>query len=90
MPERRKLAAYKLPFAAFLALLALNGALKKIDNLFWLSSAEYGLASRAADGILYNGVAYRTRSLSSYILTHAVTNLLLGLWIMKTKQWGLS
>jgi hypothetical protein len=49
MPERRKLAAYTLPFAVFLALLALNGALKKIDNLFWLSSAEYGLASRAAD-----------------------------------------
>jgi len=49
MPERRELAAYTLPLAAFLALLAVNGALKKIDNLFWLSSAEYGLAGRAAD-----------------------------------------
>ncbi|PYL37989.1 MAG: hypothetical protein DMF34_08410 [Verrucomicrobia bacterium] len=49
MPERRKLAAYTLPLAAFLALLALNGALKKIDNLFWLSSAEYGLAGCPAD-----------------------------------------
>src|SRR6266487_2163005 len=222
MPERRKLAAFTLPLAAFLALLALNGALKKIDNLFWLSSAEYwlyptqtilcgalliwfrrqydfdrlcrpffagfvaivvflvwispqaflgfsartlgfnpdifagqslpyrltiifrflrlvvvvpfideifwrgfllrffvdenfgrvrfgtfswlsfagvtlgfGFSHAAADlpaallaGILYNGVAYRTRSLSSCILTHAVTNLLLGLWIIKTKQWG--
>jgi CAAX prenyl protease-like protein len=222
MPEKRKLAAYTLPFAAFLALLALNGALKKIDNLFWLSSAEYwlyptqailcgglliwfrhkydfdrlrrpffagfiavvvflvwispqaflgfsartlgfnpdifarqpllywlttifrflrlvvvvpfveeifwrgfllrflvdenfgrvrfgtfsllsfavvmlgfGFSHAAADwpaalltGILYNGVAYRTKSLSSCILAHAVTNLLLGLWIMKTKQWG--
>jgi len=39
-------------------------------------------------GALYNGVAYRTKSLSSCVLTHAVTNLLLGLWIMKTKQWG--
>jgi CAAX prenyl protease-like protein len=39
-------------------------------------------------GAIYNGVAYRTKSLSSCILTHAVTNLLLGLWIMKTKQWG--
>jgi uncharacterized protein len=39
-------------------------------------------------GALYNGVAYRTKRLSSCILTHAVTNLLLGLWIMKTKQWG--
>jgi CAAX prenyl protease-like protein len=222
VPERRKLAAYTLPLAAFLGLLALNGALKKIDNFFWLSSAEYwlyptqailcgglliwfrrkydfdrlrrpffagfiavvvflvwispqaflgfsartvgfnpdiftrqpllywltiifrflrlvvvvpfieeifwrgfllrffvdenfgrvrfgtfswlsfagvtlgfGFSHAAADwpaalltGILYNGVAYRTRSLSSCILTHAVTNLLLGLWIIKTKQWG--
>jgi hypothetical protein len=39
-------------------------------------------------GVIYNGVAYRTKNLSSCILTHAVTNLLLGLWIMKTKQWG--
>src|SRR6266581_142212 len=43
MPGGRKLAAYTLPLAAFLALLALNGALEKIDNLFWLSSAEYWL-----------------------------------------------
>lgn len=42
----------------------------------------------AATGALYNLVAYRTRSLSSCILTHAITNLLLGLWIMHTKQWG--
>lgn len=39
-------------------------------------------------GMLYNGVAYRTKSLSSCVLAHAITNLLLGLWIMKTKQWG--
>ncbi|MGB8354891.1 MAG: CAAX prenyl protease-related protein [Chthoniobacteraceae bacterium] len=39
-------------------------------------------------GILFNGVAYRTRSLSSCILAHAVTNLLLGLCIIQTGQWG--
>src|SRR4029079_2612546 len=39
-------------------------------------------------GALYNGVAYRTRSLTSCVLAHSVTNLLLGLWIMKTQQWG--
>ena len=39
-------------------------------------------------GDIYNGVAYRTKSLSSCVLTHAVTNLLLGLWIMEAKQWG--
>ncbi|MDB6148405.1 MAG: prenyl protease-related protein [Spartobacteria bacterium] len=39
-------------------------------------------------GMLYNGVAYWTKSLSACVVTHAVTNLLLGLWIMQTKQWG--
>jgi CAAX prenyl protease-like protein len=39
-------------------------------------------------GAIYNVVAYRTRSLFSCVLAHSVTNLLLGLWIMETKQWG--
>ena len=38
--------------------------------------------------MLYNFVAYRTHSLSACVLAHAVTNLLLGLWIMHTGQWG--
>ena len=33
-------------------------------------------------------VAYRTKNLSTCVITHAVTNLLLGAWIMQTKQWG--
>ena len=39
-------------------------------------------------GMLYNVVAYRSRSLASCILAHATTNVLLGLWIMQTRQWG--
>jgi len=39
-------------------------------------------------GALYNLIAYRTRSLASCVVAHAVTNLLLGLWIMQTRQWG--
>ena len=39
-------------------------------------------------GMLYNVVAYRTKSLSTCVLTHALTNLILGLWIMRTGQWG--
>jgi len=39
-------------------------------------------------GALYNVVAYRTQSLASCVLAHAVSNLLLGLWIMQTRQWG--
>lgn len=41
-----------------------------------------------ATGVLFNLVAIRTRSLSACILTHAVTNLLLGFYIMTTRQWG--
>lgn len=40
-------------------------------------------------GALYNGVAYWTRSLASCVVAHALTNLLLGLWIMQSRQWGL-
>jgi len=39
-------------------------------------------------GALYNLVAYRARSLASCVVAHALTNLLLGLWIMQTRQWG--
>ncbi len=39
-------------------------------------------------GALYNWVAYRTKSLGACVLAHALTNLLLGLWIMNTRQWG--
>ncbi len=38
--------------------------------------------------MLYNLVAYRTRSLGACILAHAVTNLGLALYILATKQWG--
>ena len=50
------------------------------------SAADWPVA--LITGIIYNGVAYRTKSLSSCVLTHAITNLFLGLWIMKTQQWG--
>ncbi len=39
-------------------------------------------------GAIYNFVAYRTKSLSSCVLAHSLTNLLLGFYIMDTGQWG--
>lgn len=42
----------------------------------------------AVTGVLYNLVAYRTRSLSACVLAHAVTNALLGIYVLKTGQWG--
>jgi CAAX prenyl protease-like protein len=62
---------------------------------FWGVSAAFALAHSRSDwiaafitGMAYNAVAYRTKSLTSCIVVHAVTNLLLGLWIMRTRQWG--
>jgi len=70
-----------------------------IGTFSWLSfvvvTFVFGLAHSPADwvaalicGALYNFVAYRTRSLASCVVAHALTNLLLGLWIMQTRQWG--
>ena len=70
-----------------------------IGTFSWVSfvavTAGFGFAHSRADwipalicGALYNLVAYRTRSLASCVVAHALTNLLLGLWIMQTRQWG--
>lgn len=71
----------------------------KIGAFSWLSFAvvtlAFGFAHSRADwtaavlaGALYNFLAYRSRSLASCVLAHALTNFLLGLWIMETRQWG--
>ena len=70
-----------------------------IGTFSWLSFAGvtlgFGFAHSRADwiaalicGALYNLVACRTRSLSACVVAHAVTNGLLGLWVMQTRQWG--
>ena len=41
-----------------------------------------------ATGILYNLVAIRARRLSACVLAHALTNALLGVYVMRTHQWG--
>ena len=62
---------------------------------FAVVSAGFCLEHSPADwpaamltGALYNLVAYRTRSLSACVLAHAITNALLGWWILRTGQWG--
>ena len=55
---------------------------------FTFSHSRPDWIAAAITGALFNCVAYRTKSLASCVLVHAVTNLLLGLWIMQTKQWG--
>ena len=70
-----------------------------VGTFSWLSFAlvtlGFGFSHSRADwipalicGAFFNLVAHRTRSLASCVIAHAVTNLLLGLWIMQTRQWG--
>lgn len=39
-------------------------------------------------GALYNLVAFRTRSLAACVCAHALTNALLGGYVLRTGQWG--
>lgn len=39
-------------------------------------------------GVIFNFIAVRTRSLAACIAAHALTNLILGVYIMNTRQWG--
>lgn len=59
-----------------------------VTTAFAFSHSPADWVAALITGALYNFVAYRTRSLTSCILAHAVTNLALGLWIMNTRQWG--
>lgn len=62
---------------------------------FLISSFAFCLEHQPSDwpaaiitGALFNLVAYRTRSLAACVLTHAVTNLALAFYILRTGQWG--
>ena len=62
---------------------------------FLLVTLAFGLAHWGPDfwpaivtGALYNVVAIRTRSLGACVFAHATTNLLLGVYIFRTGQWG--
>lgn len=50
------------------------------------SSADYPAA--VLTGAIYGWLFVRTKTLLAPIVAHAVTNLALGLYIMKTGQWG--
>jgi hypothetical protein len=73
----------RVPFGKFSGL---SFALVTVAFTFSHSRPDWPAA--LITGALYNVVAYRTQSLASCVLAHAVTNLLLGWWIMQTQQWG--
>lgn len=80
----------KVPFGEFTlpscALVTLLFGLAHWGSETWRPGFDFIPALCA--GALFNFVAYRTRSLSSCVVAHAVTNLLLGIYIMQTRQWG--
>lgn len=73
----------RVPFGTFSWL---SFGVVSVGFMFVHSMADWPAA--LVTGALYNFVAYRTKSLGACVLAHAVTNLLLGLWIMSSRQWG--
>ena len=73
----------RVPFGTFSWL---SFGVVSVGFMFVHSMADWPAA--LLTGALYNFVAYRTRSLGACIVAHALTNLLLGVWIMNTRQWG--
>jgi uncharacterized protein len=62
---------------------------------FGLVTVLFGVAHWGPDfgpalitGAIYNFVAIRTKSLGACVIAHALTNLLLGVYIFRTGQWG--
>ena len=64
------------------------GAFSAVSLLFALAHWGPDFIPALITGALFNLVAHRTHSLICCVVTHAVTNLLLGVYIMKTGQWG--
>ena len=56
--------------------------------LFMLEHTPPDWPAALITGALFNIVAIRTRSLSSCVLVHAITNLLLGIYILQTGRTG--
>ena len=59
-----------------------------VSVAFMLEHAVVDWPAALVTGVLFNVVAYRTRSLGACVATHAVANLLLGAYILRTGQWG--
>jgi CAAX prenyl protease-like protein len=72
-----------VPFGAFSWL-----SFAVVTGFFTFAHSSADWIAAAITGALYNLVAYRTQSLGACVIAHALTNLLLGIWIMNTKQWG--
>jgi hypothetical protein len=71
---------HKVPLGTFSwTSLGITVALFGVEHNQWLA----GLVA----GLLYTLLLYRTKLLFACILAHAVTNLLLGIYVLNTQQW---
>jgi uncharacterized protein len=73
----------KVPFGAYTPLSFFGVAI--------LFTLEHGMSDWPAailTGLIYNGLAVRSKSLWACIVAHGVTNFGLGLYTVATKQWG--
>lgn len=61
--------------------LALTSALFAVEHSLWVAGLMAGLA--------YAGLYMKTNNLRAPVLAHAVTNAILGLWILATGSWHL-
>lgn len=62
---------------------------------FWGVAVAFMLVHNTADwpaalltGAIYGWIAVKTKSLLACVIAHATTNLALGIYILKTGQWG--
>jgi len=67
------------PALVSLRALAITALVFGVEHNLWLAGVIAGL--------VYGGLYLRTCNLWSPILAHAVTNLLLGIWILQTGHW---
>ena len=68
------------PASASWRALAISSVLFAVEHFQWLAGLIAGLA--------YGALYMRSQTLWSPILAHAVTNLLLGLWVLATGAWS--
>lgn len=59
-----------------------------VTALFTLAHASIDYAAAIVFGSLIYWLAVRTKSLSACVLAHAVANLILGVYVMASEQWG--
>jgi CAAX prenyl protease-like protein len=74
-PDFRRVPLGTFTWSSFIISVALFG----VEHNQWFAGIVAGL--------LYTLLLYRSRSLSSCILAHAVTNFLLGMYVLITQEW---